>query len=668
MEIAIVTGAASGVGLAVARKLVDLGYRVYGLGGNYQDTAFSHRDFLPTPCDLSSIADIQQKVQQVIDEGNDVSLVVNNAKYFSAHPFREMQLNEIEATIAINLICPLAVVRMALPSLAKFKGHIINIAPTNVSQSRGGPAAAAAAGGLDWMGEALFEELRDNGVKVTTLYPQGNRIRPTDAGTPAQGRPPKSAINPESIAEAIEHIVVSRNGNFISQVILRPEQLREDSFPPAQRLPMPKPKMEYPRIKEPASEEVRAAEAAERHAGRQKARDEERRQRRDEEERSFREKMLSQSSELAREEAEEGPVNAPDAQVGWSEDEDFDDEDLPPLMPERQERRDREQQDRTQRRDQRNPQQQGQRGDRRDQRQQQQQARGQQQGQRDGRQQGQPQGQQQQGQRGDRRDQRQQQQQGQRGGRPQDQVRPEQGREEGIPATTAEGHLAAPAPEATLPTPAPTTPSIQPEAVPAAGAHAATPAAPEAHRPHSRRQELFIRKEPAGKLPGAEKTGGSFRPQGGIMKQALPSANLGGLQSRMRQQRRGALRPTEAQPSATPAPEPQRALQQPAQAPAEPIPAPATPAPEPAAKPKAAAPAPTKAPAQPAAEGEIPAAGKPKARKPAARKPKPTKAEADAADATPETADTGKPKTRKPAARKPKAIKESPEQPTLPEA
>ena len=38
MEIAIVTGAASGVGLAVARKLVDLGYRVYGLGGNYQDT------------------------------------------------------------------------------------------------------------------------------------------------------------------------------------------------------------------------------------------------------------------------------------------------------------------------------------------------------------------------------------------------------------------------------------------------------------------------------------------------------------------------------------------------------------------------------------------------------------------------------------------------------
>lgn len=652
MEIAIVTGAASGVGLAVARKLVDLGYRVYGLGGNYQDTAFSHRDFLPTPCDLSSIADIQQKVQQVIDEGNDVSLVVNNAKYFSAHPFREMQLNEIEATIAINLLCPLTIVRMALPSLAKFKGHVINIAPTNVSQSRGGPAAAAAAGGLDWMGEALFEELRDNGVKVTTLYPQGNRIRPTDAGTPAQGRPPKSAINPESIAEAIEHIVISRSGNFISQVILRPEQLREDNFPPAQRLPMPKPKVEYPRIKEPTSDEVRAAEAAERHAERQKARDEERRQRRDEEERSFREKMLSQSSELAREEAEEGPVNAPDAQVGWNEDEDFDDEDLPPLMPERQERRDREQRNRNQRPDQRNPQQQGQRDDRRDGRQQQQQGRGQQQGQRDGRQQqGQPQGQQQ-GQRGDRRDQRQQQQQGQRGGRPQDQVRPEQ-----APEAAGQGAPAAELPAASTPQ-APA--HALPEAIPSAEAPAAAaaPEAAEGHKPHSRRQELFMRKEPAVKLPGAEKTGGSFRPQGGIMKQALPSASLGGLQSRMRQQRRGSLRPTETQPAVAPAPEPQRTLQQPAQAPAEPIPAPATPAPEPAAKP--AAPAPTGAPAQPAAE-----AGKPKARKPAARKPKAPKSDADA---TPEEAEAGKPKARKPAARKPKARKESPEQPSLPEA
>src|SRR5690606_15627103 len=61
MDVALVTGAATGVGLAVERKLVDLGCRVYGLGGNYQDTPFRHPAFLPVACDLASPADVQEK-------------------------------------------------------------------------------------------------------------------------------------------------------------------------------------------------------------------------------------------------------------------------------------------------------------------------------------------------------------------------------------------------------------------------------------------------------------------------------------------------------------------------------------------------------------------------------------------------------------------------------
>ncbi|AWT60766.1 MAG: putative oxidoreductase [Candidatus Moanabacter tarae] len=239
MDVAIVTGAASGIGLAISRKLVEIGCRVYGLGGNFVNTPYSHEYFIPTPCELTDIEAIKEKVEQILAKEGGVFILVNNAKYFGSKPFLdEVNLAEFETVIRINLLCPLILTRLALPSLEKLQGFIINIASGSPESARGGPAGASAAGGLRWMGEALFEECRGSGVKVTTIFPQANRQVPVKPETHSEGS--QTTIAPDAVARAVERIIRESDENVITEIVIRPQRLTEKPIPAPLLIPSPK--------------------------------------------------------------------------------------------------------------------------------------------------------------------------------------------------------------------------------------------------------------------------------------------------------------------------------------------------------------------------------------------------------------------------------------------
>ena len=169
MDIAIVTGASSSLGLAISRRLIQLGFRVYGLGGDYKDCSLNNVNFRPMACDLSDPAAVEAACRRIVEAEKGVFLVVNNAKYFGQHAFMEMTTPEIERILRINLLCPLVIIRTLAASLKELQGYIIQLGAPYAETSRGGAAGAAASGGLKWMGDLLFHELRSHGVKVCHL-------------------------------------------------------------------------------------------------------------------------------------------------------------------------------------------------------------------------------------------------------------------------------------------------------------------------------------------------------------------------------------------------------------------------------------------------------------------------------------------------------------------
>ncbi|MFF2319107.1 SDR family oxidoreductase [Arthrobacter sp. NPDC058097] len=132
-RVAVVTGAGSGIGRAVARQMLADGYRVALAGRREQlllETADGHPEALAMPCDVTVPDDVERLFASVLRRWGRVDVLFNNAGVFGpAASVDEISLADWEATVAVNLtgsvLCAGAAVR-AMKSQSPQGGRIIN--------------------------------------------------------------------------------------------------------------------------------------------------------------------------------------------------------------------------------------------------------------------------------------------------------------------------------------------------------------------------------------------------------------------------------------------------------------------------------------------------------------------------------------------------------------
>ncbi|VUD69726.1 oxidoreductase [Methylobacterium symbioticum] len=174
MKTALVTGASSGMGRAIAERLLDDGYRVYvaarGIDRMSDLAALGAR---PLQMDISKEDDIRAVVDIILAEAGGVDVLVNNAGFGLYGPVEDVGLNEARYQFEVNLFGPARLTQLLLPAMrAKGAGTIVNIS------SMGGKIYTllgawyhATKHALEGWSDSLRLELASFGIRVVVIEP-----------------------------------------------------------------------------------------------------------------------------------------------------------------------------------------------------------------------------------------------------------------------------------------------------------------------------------------------------------------------------------------------------------------------------------------------------------------------------------------------------------------
>jgi 3-hydroxybutyrate dehydrogenase len=173
-RVAVVTGAARGIGQAIANALASAGAIVAGcrLRPEERPAAFGGRGFLAR-CDVRRADDVARFRDRVLAELGPPQILVNNAGTVARAPLVDLDEAAWDEVIASNLKSTYLVTRAFLPALLEAGGgRIINL--SSIAGRQGTPQLAAycaAKHGVVGLTRALAEELREAGVPVNAICP-----------------------------------------------------------------------------------------------------------------------------------------------------------------------------------------------------------------------------------------------------------------------------------------------------------------------------------------------------------------------------------------------------------------------------------------------------------------------------------------------------------------
>jgi NAD(P)-dependent dehydrogenase (short-subunit alcohol dehydrogenase family) len=166
-RVALITGAASGIGAELARQLARRGMRL----------GLLDRNAVEFPGAETAVADVRdgEQLSAAIDDLaarlGGIDVCVANAGIATGGPLRLVGPETVEETIDVNLLGVWRTVRAALPHVLARRGHLLLISSAAAVMPSGGLGAySAAKAGVDALGRTLRVELRPHGVSVGVAY------------------------------------------------------------------------------------------------------------------------------------------------------------------------------------------------------------------------------------------------------------------------------------------------------------------------------------------------------------------------------------------------------------------------------------------------------------------------------------------------------------------
>src|SRR6201984_1463145 len=230
---ALITGATSGIGRAVADKLAQSGVHVTVVGRNTERgektiaeirAAGGKADFIPA--DLRDAASARAVARKAVELGGHVDILINNAGIFPFGPTHETSEESFDEVYALNVKAPYFLVAELAPLMAeRGKGAIVNVSTMVADYGAAGMSLyGSSKAAINLLTKAWAAEYGPSGVRVNAVSPGPTRTEGTEfmgdaLDQQAAAAPAGRAASPDEIAEAIVFLATDR-ASFIYGAVL----------------------------------------------------------------------------------------------------------------------------------------------------------------------------------------------------------------------------------------------------------------------------------------------------------------------------------------------------------------------------------------------------------------------------------------------------------------
>lgn len=180
---AIVTGASRGIGKALALTAASLGVNLAiaarqegPLKETAEEIAKKYKvEVLSVACDVTKFKDLENLVKKTKDKFGKIDILINNAGVSSQYPFEKQPFEDFEKLVHTNYLGYVRMIRLVINDMiARKSGAIINMVSGSTlcdPLPRNFLVYSSLKVGLRAFSKGLFWEMRDHGIKITSLLP-----------------------------------------------------------------------------------------------------------------------------------------------------------------------------------------------------------------------------------------------------------------------------------------------------------------------------------------------------------------------------------------------------------------------------------------------------------------------------------------------------------------
>lgn len=224
-KVAVVTGAGSGIGEAIATLLHEEGVKVILAGRNkdkLQNVAnqLAQDSVKVVPTDVTKKEEVDKLIKIAQQTFGGLDIVINSAGQMLSSKITDYQVDEWDSMIDVNIKGTLYTAQAALPTmLEQSSGHLINIASiSGFEVTKSSTIYSATKAAVHTITQGLEKELAKTGVKVTSISPGMVDTAITAAYNPTD----RKKLEPQDIAEAVLYALTQPSHVNVNEITVRP--------------------------------------------------------------------------------------------------------------------------------------------------------------------------------------------------------------------------------------------------------------------------------------------------------------------------------------------------------------------------------------------------------------------------------------------------------------